>query len=281
MEAFIVYCSPAGTTRRVALTIGSALTDHSHSVVSYDLANSIDEAIIYYDIKNAPEEHCLFIGSPVYACHAVPVITDFISRLPATAAGWAVPFVTWGGVTSGIALFEMAEKLSQKGYRIAGAAKILAAHSLMWQCEHPLGEGHPDEEDESLVAQLIAAVAGQAAAHRSAPVTLSALNYQPHTMREAMARTDLSAARQTLPQKAVDTNACTQCHVCSAVCPVHAITCDPFPAFNQNCIMCYACMRLCPEQAIKADFSKLEERLTQRAQEFSEQPCSALFLAGD
>jgi len=281
MEAFIVYCSPAGTTRKVALTIGSALTEHGQSVASYDLANSVDEATIYYDIKNAQKEHCLFVGSPVYACHAVPVITNFISRLPDTTAGYAVPFVTWGGVTSGIALYEMAEMLRQKGYAVAGAAKILAAHSLMWQFEHPLGEGHPDEADENLVTHLITEVNDRIASKTVAPLSRSVLNYLPETVREPMTKIDLNAARQSLPQKAVDKNLCTQCNICKAVCPAHAITCDPFPAFNQNCIMCYSCMRLCPERAIVADFSKLEERLTKRAEGFSEQPRSAIFIARD
>jgi hypothetical protein len=40
-------------------------------------------------------------------------------------------------------------------------------------------------------------------------------------------------------------------------------------------------MRLCPERAIVADFSKLEERLTKRAEGFSEQPRSAIFVARD
>jgi ferredoxin/flavodoxin len=280
MEAFIVYCSPAGTTRKIALTIGSTLTDIGYRVASYDLANSVDEATIYYDIKKTEQnEKCLFIGSPVYACHAVTVIADFISRLPETAAGYAVPFVTWGGVTSGIALFEMAEMLSRKGYQIIGAAKILAAHSLMWQFEHPLGEGHPDEADENLIAHLIGEINKQLVAKNPVPITLSALNYLPKTVREPMTRIDINYARQALPQKVVDKNICTQCNICRAVCPVNAITCDPFPEFNQNCIMCYTCMRLCPENAIMADFSKLEQWLTNRSQEFSEHPLSTIFIA--
>lgn len=281
MEAFIVYCSPAGTTRKLAFTISSTLAAFGHAVASYDLANSVDEATIYDDIKNAQEEHCLFVGSPVYACHAVPVINRFLSRLPDTTAGYAVPFVTWGGVTSGIALYEMAEMLTQKSYAIAGAAKILAAHSLMWQFDHPLGEGHPDEADENLLTQLITEVNDRITSKTVAPLSLAALNYLPENVRAPMAAIDLDRARQSLPQKAVDKNVCTQCDICKAVCPAHAITCDPFPEFNQNCIMCYACMRLCPERAIMADFSKIEERLTKRAQEFSEQPRSAIFVARD
>jgi ferredoxin len=279
MEAFIVYCSPAGTTRKLAFTISSTLAAFGHAVASYDLANSVDEATIYYEIKNAQKDYCLFVGSPVYACHAVPVITRFISRLPDTTAGFAVPFVTWGGVTSGIALYEMAEMLAQKGYAVAGAAKILAAHSLMWQFDHPLGEGHPDEADENLVTHLITEVNDRIASKTVAPLSLSVLNYLPENVREPMTKIDLNRARQTLPQKVVDKNRCTQCHICTAMCPANAIDCNPFPKFNQNCMQCYTCVRFCPEQAIMADFSKMDTRLKQRSQEFSEQPRSAIFVA--
>jgi ferredoxin/flavodoxin len=281
MKAFIVYCSPAGTTRKVALTVKSTLAEHGQAVALYDLANSLDEATIYYDIKNTQKEHYLFVGSPVYACHAVPVITNFISRLPNNSVGYAVPFVTWGGVTSGIALFEMAEMLTRKGYRIVGAAKILAAHSLMWQFEHTLGEGHPDEADENLLVQLLTTVHEYIGSNNAIPISLSILNYLPENVREPMAKIDLNYARQSLPQKAVDKNICTQCNICRAVCPAHAITCDPFPEFNQNCIMCFTCMRCCPERAIVADFSKLGKWLTKRAQEFSEHPLSTIFVAHD
>ncbi len=279
MKAFIVFCSPAGTTRSIAQTIRSALAQYGYDVATYDLGNNLDEATVVYDIKHAQKDHCLFVGSPVYACHPVPIIARFIAQLPDNAAGVAVPYVTWGGVTSGVALFDMAEMLAQKRYAVIGAAKILAVHSLMWHYQHPLGAGHPDEADEKLVEQLVAAVYHRIMTKHPLPIDRSMLHYLPEHIREPMHSIDINYARQVLPQKVVDKNRCTKCNICKAICPAHAITCDPFPEFNQNCIMCYSCMRLCPESAIEADFSKLEKWLTKRAQEFSEHPPSAIFVA--
>lgn len=281
MEAFIVYCSPAGTTRKIAQRISSTLAHCGYDVATYDLAQNLDEATVGYDIKQAHKEHCLVIGSPVYACHPVPIVTQFIAQLPNNADGYAVPFVTWGGVTSGVALFEMAEMLAQKRYAVIGAAKILAVHSLMWSYQHPLGAGHPDEADEKLVDQLVAAVHNSIISKPPLPLDLSTLNYLPEKIREPMRTIDINYARQVLPQKVVNKNRCTTCNICKAICPAHAITCDPFPEFNQNCIMCYSCMQICPESAIEANFSKLETWLTKRAQEFSEHPPSAIFVAHD
>ena len=44
----------------------------------------------------------------------------------------AVPFVTWGQACSGIALWQMAAALKNKGFKIAGAAKVLAEYSILF-----------------------------------------------------------------------------------------------------------------------------------------------------
>lgn len=137
MDSFIIYCSPAGSTRKIAGLIEETLSNEGHTVYTADLGSRTDVSALLAKIRNAGE-HCLFIGSPVYVYHAVPLITEFISGLPQTTGGYAVPFVTWGCATSGIALYEMGTMLAGKGYRILGAASMPAVHSLLWQSGHPL-----------------------------------------------------------------------------------------------------------------------------------------------
>ena len=112
---------------------------------------------------------CLFIGSPVYASHAVPAVMDFITSLPAGTGCCSVPFVTWGAVTSGMALSEMAEALAAKGYPAMAAAKIVAEHSLLWQSDNPLGKGRPDADDDrsvrDMVKKVVAAAGCRSAQH--------------------------------------------------------------------------------------------------------------------
>jgi hypothetical protein len=101
------------------------------------------------------DKSCLFIGSPVYVSHAVPVVMECIAGLKENPGAFAVPFATWGGACSGISLYEMGKELLNKGFAILGGAKILAVHSLMWSLENALGKGHPDADDDHIVEELV------------------------------------------------------------------------------------------------------------------------------
>ena len=59
---------------------------------------------IMREIEETEERVCLFIGSPVYSSHALPLMMGFIARLPQRREAYAAPFATWGGVTSGLTL---------------------------------------------------------------------------------------------------------------------------------------------------------------------------------
>lgn len=275
MEFFIVYSSPAGSTKKVAHAMHETLWKGGLKTFAADLADPIATATVQRRIA-ASQEHCLCIGSPVYACHAVPPVTSFIAGLSEAKNSCAVPFVTWGCVTSGLALYEMGSSLAAKSYRIAGAAALPAEHSMLWQAEHPLGEGRPDERELAAAQAFITAIAEKAKTGNPV-IDLAALNYQPEPLRETMQKLSLDAVRGVLPQKTVDASRCTQCNVCVAACPAAAITLDPYPSFSPACFLCYNCVRLCPEQAITADFSRMEAGLRQRAATFQEKAEARFF----
>ena len=121
-NTFIVYCSPAGTTRHVAGVIERELNRFQAELHTLDLGRERDWSPFQNLIKSA-EKACLFIGSPVYRGFAVPPIMAFIKALAQVQGAYTVPFVTWGAVTSGIALWQMGKALESKGFSIAGAIK--------------------------------------------------------------------------------------------------------------------------------------------------------------
>ena len=278
MNAFVIYCSPAGSTRHVADVIGKKLDRLGHTAVMIDLCDTKNAAAVKTRIKEIRQDSVLFIGSPVYAFHAVPPVMEFIERLPDNGRGYSVPFVTWGAVTSGIALYEMGSLLNKKGFPVLGAAKITAAHSLMWQFDHPLGEGRPDAADDQVIENMVTRVLEKLKEQPIRTVSLSVLKYQPEDAHAAMAQLTIKAARQMLPQRQVLKDACTKCPVCSGICPAGAITLDPYPCFGEGCILCYNCMRLCPEKAITADFSPMEAWLKEKAGEFGEDAQVKIFI---
>jgi len=277
-KALVVYSSPAGTTRHVSQVIMKTLDPLGYKPRVSDLGNRDDHSKLNSQIKDLVNGECLWIGSPVYAGHAVPPITDFITQLPVSKGGYAVPFVTWGGVSSGVALHEMGKALGEKGYIVLGAAKVLAVHSMMWRFKNPLGEGHPDAEDDTMIKRLVEDVHSKLLSDVKEPIPLEDLNYQPKEVQEAMKKVNIEMAKQMLPPRQLDEEACTQCGICEEECPAQAIKCDPYPKFGDACFLCYNCIRLCEEGAIKTDLSQIEGMLKERAAKNTERPFSQVFV---
>jgi ferredoxin/flavodoxin len=278
-KVFIVYFSPAGSVRHVAGVIEKQFLELGTAVSSFNLAGCrSDFAItISQQIEASEGKSCLFIGSPVYVSHAVPLVMDFIAGLKENTGAFAVPFVTWGGACSGISLYEMGKELSIKGFTILGAAKILAVHSLMWQLEDSLGKGHPDADDERLVEELVNHINQKFHENNPKEIKLPDLAYQTKENHKEMEKVSLQTAKSHMPKRTIDTELCNQCQVCSDVCPTDSVLFTPYPEFGDRCVFCFNCMKKCPEQAINSDLSEIWQRIKDRAMFFSERPYSQIF----
>ena len=278
-KVFIVYFSPAGSTRHVAeviekrfLTLGAEVSLFNLAECSSDVAMTISQ-----QMEASEGNSCLFIGSPVYVSHAVPLVMECIAGLKENIGAFAVPFVTWGGACSGISLYEMGKKLLNKGFTILGAAKILAVHSLMCSLENALGTGHPDADDDHMVEELVNHINQKLYGDNPKGIKLSDLAYQTKKNHAEMEKISLQTAKAHMPERIIDTELCNQCLVCSDVCPADAVTFTPYPEFGDGCVFCFNCMKKCPEQAIHADLSEIWQRIRARAAFFSEMPGSQIF----
>ena len=278
MNYYSVYISPAGTTRHVAQVIGAELSALGKSCRSFDLGDSDCRAEVQDLLAAEARDTCLFIGSPVYASHAVPIVMDFLASLPSGGACCSVPFVTWGAVTSGVALFEMATVLEAQGYPVMAAAKIVAQHSLLWQSKSPLGQGRPDSADDLIVRSMVKKVVAALDAGTAQYVPPISLNYHSEALQKVMAGFVLSAVRKGLPQIRLTRELCTLCGDCVAVCPADAVELGDGPVFKDCCIACYNCLRACPEQALQADFSSMAAGLAKRVLDFGEQCETRVYL---
>jgi ferredoxin/flavodoxin len=276
MSFCIAYISPNGATAKVAGALVDQLSKNGASVTVSDLSQAgADRSLI--DGLKADAKAWLVIGSPVYRDVAVPPVMAFIDALPMSDKGWAVPFVTYGRACSGVALWQMAKALQARGYRIAGAAKVVALHAMMWQSDHPEGAGHPDAEDLRQVRQLADTLLAQFSSGHPADISLEELDYQPDELaREFKAK--IGQPWMVVP-KTVDQGACTQCGICVEHCPPAAISLDPTPVFSDGCFDCFNCIRLCPEKAIipAVPMAKIEAMIRGRVKSIDEQPLTRIF----
>jgi len=277
-NAYIAFCSPAGSTGHVARVIADALKERSISIHLLDLGAGQDPSSFIDLLKTADANDCLFVGSPVYRDVAVPPVMAFLSDLPPANGCAAVPFVTWGGAISGIALWQMGQVLQNKGYMLAGGAKVLAVHSMMWQSEHPVGQGHPNADDDQQVGRLVTKVYEHLSTSTTNPMPLSELDYQPQAI-GADFKKKMYHPWMIIP-KSIDDDRCTRCGTCEAVCPVEAVTLDPGPVFNACCFDCFKCVRECPEDAIisSVPLGKIESMIRGRVVMYNEVPHTQIFF---
>ena len=207
-NVFIAYISPNGSTEKVAETFADQLTRNGATVCRADLADAAQSSALTDELK-AAKKPVLFLGSPVYRDMAVPPVMAFIRALPPSDHAWAVPFATYGRACSGVALWQMAAALQEKGFQVAGAAKVLAVHAMMWQSDLPEGGGHPDADDLLQVRALADSLLSQFAAGTPAPLPLKALDYHPQE-RAVEFKAKIEKPWMVMP-KTVDADTCTAC----------------------------------------------------------------------
>lgn len=276
MKIVVVFCSPAGSTRHVAEVVQSAFAQKNVDVEMITLGKSYDTAHVMQTL--GPGRTCLFVGSPVYRDVVVPPVRRFMEALTEGEGSFAVPFITWGAACSGVALWQMGKDLSEKGFGIAGAAKICAEHSLMWNVEDPAGKGHPDKDDDSRIEGLVSELLTRFDSDRIPVLDLDQLDYQPHDPANEM-KQKLDEPWMIVP-KHVNEEACTQCGICREECPAAAIALNPYPEFTSDCFDCFNCIRLCPEDAIvpETQMNQLEDRIRNRVKKINERPLTQIFL---
>jgi ferredoxin/flavodoxin len=278
IKIFIMFSSPAGSTRKVALFIKEEFQRQNMDVQCLDISQGRQIPGFLKSLKTAGRHVCLFLGSPVYRDVAVPPIIDAIEKLPQMGGAFAVPFVTWGQACSGVALWQMGKALRNKGFKIAGAAKVLAVHSLMWQTKKPAGEGHPDQSDQDAIKKLVGTLKRRFESENIPVLSLDTLDYQDRVRADQM-KNKIDAPWMNVP-KDVDSDSCTQCGICRDECPVEAVVLDPWPRFEKNCFDCFNCVRLCPEGAVRSALSmrEIEEHIRTRVRTIAEQPYTQIFL---
>jgi len=279
-KSIIMYLSPAGTTRKVAGFISKSLINKGYNTQLFDLGKSDLQKNLKDAIDQLEKNDCLWIGSPIYAGHAVPPIESFVSDLSQVQDVFAVPFVTYGAVTSGTGLYEMAIQLSKKGYIIPGAAKILAVHSLLWFSGDPLGKGHPDPDDEKLLDDLVTLVQTKIGSHDlEKNIDLATLNYQSKKVQEHTKTWNLKELQRNMPPIIYNEEKCTVCGMCVENCPVQNISFETFPKIGTNCILCFNCIRYCESKALtNTVLNVLENLIRDRVKEIEEPMESKIFF---
>jgi ferredoxin/NAD(P)H-dependent FMN reductase len=262
MRVAIIVFSPSGNTKKIAAMLAESLQQRNAKVQTIDITgdreffNGTDPIHFLQERIDAHDVLCL--GAPVY-CHRFQYhLMDLIRSLPKPDGHWgsiAVPFVTYGGVTSGIALEEAGKLLRKSGRTVPAGMKVAGSHCMSDPIlGYEFNKGCPNSASLPLVEQLAERIMHFSNGTPCADAS-STLAYQSRlfSLKTKIIFQEKVWHKKRYPSIAIDSKICINCGKCAKRCPVRHLTKTPEGIrINEksDCIHCLNCMKGCPKQSI-------------------------------
>lgn len=225
----VLYFSPTGTSRTIALKIGSVLSSRwKCDWKEVDLTRPEARVKPYV----FPPEELVVFAFPVYAGRVPELLLPMLSKMKGEG-GMALPVCVYGNRAYEDALLEAKTLLTAGGFQVIAAGAFIGEHSLSVK----LAAGRPDESDLRIAGAFAEQVAKKIeSGDRSEPVVKGNLPF-----RERMPAGE--------PFRPVTTEACTGCGLCAKVCPMGIIDPEHPSRVGEGCLCCCACVKRCPVHA--------------------------------
>ena len=292
MKITIIVFSPSGNTLTSAKLIERSFLKREAQVQLLDLTGRKEiagqKSIVKYlnDIVNPHDILC--IGGPVYAGHLQENVKNIIKALPLPDEKWSplvVPFVSYGGVHSSIALKEAGILLRKRKRKNISGMKIAASHSLTKKFPFSINESKPGKEEIQVIESLADRVVetGVKKFHKINDISSS---FSYISIRENFFYTIFSEKmfhKIMFGEIKFDYNKCTGCGICAKKCPVQIIEMkNKKPEKQKNgsaaCCYCSECYHNCKFDAISFDLSKSKKYLSNmNSKSKFESPQSAVY----
>ena len=296
MNITIIQFSPSGNTAKVTAEIAAGLSAIKGASVRIVDITGKEEFFRNGGIRRFIEEEAgrhdlLLLGSPVYAHHLQYHMKDLISALPEpdgdTWGRLAIPYVTYGGISSGIALEEAAKLLRKSGRRVVAGMKISSSHRMTRAfLDREFNEGKPGEELKPAVDKL-AELVKELSVGRSLPDIGRKLAYQSRITALVcnVVFDEKKWHADRYPKIRIDGEKCTSCGKCAAACPVLHLEKEDGGRVRENgdspCIHCLNCVAGCPVHTVhlEGDLEKGKKFMTWMIAKKgnSEKPATAVY----
>ncbi len=262
MKITIIQFSPSGNSKVVTQDIIAMLESKHHEVNLLDITgdaaffnrNNLQE----YLAQRVTPHDVLLVGGPVYAHHMQYHVLDLIKSLPKPNDAWgklAIPYVTYGGISSGVALKESRKFLRETGRIVPLAMKIVAPHRMTrafmpeeFNSDKLKGEQLKDIEELVNRIGLLNPEGKVNDAGRS-------LHYNG-IVTTLLAKTvfiEKTWHEKRYPRVVVNPAICTGCGKCVRLCPVAHLKKEGesvVTSASSGCIHCLNCVVNCPSKAV-------------------------------
>ena len=227
-----LYFSPTRTTQQIVDAIVAGM-ECSNTV--YDFTSPANS----FEFK-AEANSLAIVGVPVYGGRVASLAVQRLQNISGENTP-AVAVVLYGNREYEDALLELSDILSEKGFQVIAAGAFIGEHSYSTSSK-PIAEGRPDVQDIEKAKKFGKDIMDK----------ITNMSTLPDTKLTLPGNSPYKDGVQPSPLKPdVDTEKCTLCGTCVAVCPSGAITMeDTVSADGEKCIVCCACIKNCPESAL-------------------------------
>lgn len=279
LSALIICLSPHGTTQKAADALVESLKINGIETEAYNLVKLKIKSDIEKLYQSISGFNMIILGAPTYFHHAPAVFTDFTKSIPIASNGQSAAFfASFGGVSSGVVLYDMAKIMHNKNYRLIGGIKVLTEHCLTFKEKNPFYSGHPDKNDLSVVKDF--------GKELSSRLKDARIKYTPDDFKDKHSVlhfidghiNKLENFKWSMPGIKVNKPLCNGCGVCVSICPTNNIKLNHVAQHGKDCTYCYSCVRNCKTHATTASlklavptvkflakiFRKYENQITQQ-----------------
>ncbi len=245
MNILYLYFSPTGGTKRAADIIVRALGE-DHTITEVDLCRTETPDI------TLSADYIAVIALPSYYGR-VPVLAARRLRHIKGNGARAVLLCVYGNRAFDDTLLEMKDLAEEISCKPVAAAAAIAEHSI-YRC---FAAGRPNAEDEKILQSFGKRIRDKLESGDDTPVNLPGNRPYKEIPDHGM-----------IPHP---TEECTNCGLCAAECPNHAIDEADASVIDENsCISCMRCIAVCPidarindPKAYEAGIEKLRALLTE------------------
>ncbi len=178
----------------------------------------------------------------------------------------SVPFITYGGLHSSIALREARDLLVENGREVIDGMKIASFHTLSKTLNNVINSNKPNDDDFKIIRKLADRILYLYENKGDIEDVRECFDYAPDAEKELCSKMSQDDFHRDFRNVTFDSALCVGCGACINHCPVNRLELVNGKAAvkreTNNCIICGECFHKCPMQAVNYPYiNKVRPRL--------------------